>query len=184
MKGKIIVQEKNKVPFVYQSNDNNSFSDSFKFKANDGEFDSNEGVVNITITQLNDAPTALALSSTSISENSTIGTAVGTLSNTDPDSGNITYSLVSGSGDTDNASFTVDGTSLKTAVSLDYETKNSYSIRLNVNDGNDFYAKSFTITVTDVNESPTDLALSSTSIAENSATGTEVGTLSAGPRFG
>ena len=83
MKGKIIVQEKNKVPFVYQSNDNNSVSDSFKFKANDGEFDSNEGVVNITITQLNDAPTDLAISSTSIAENSAIGTAVGTLSNTD-----------------------------------------------------------------------------------------------------
>ena len=101
------------------------------------------------------------------------------MSNTDPDSGDtFTYSLVSGSGDTDNASFTVDGTSLKTAVSLDYETKNSYSIRLNVNDGANDYAKSFTITITDVNESPTDLALSSTSIAENSATGTEVGTLS------
>ena len=95
------------------------------------------------------------MSSTSIAENSAIGTAVGTLSATDPDSGDtFTYSLVSGSGDTDNASFTVDGTSLKTAVALDYETKNSYSIRLNVNDGNDFYAKSFTITVTDVNESP------------------------------
>ena len=54
----------------------------------------------------NNIPTALALSTNSISENSTA--SIGTFSTTDADSGNsFTYTLVSGSGDEDNGLFNI-----------------------------------------------------------------------------
>ena len=55
------------------------------------------------------------------------------------------YALVAGFGD--NASFSIDGTSLLTAVALDYETTNSYSIQINVNDGTDDFVKEFIISI-------------------------------------
>jgi len=93
---------------------------------------------------------AINLSSTTIAENNSINDAVGTLSATDVDvGGTLTFTLVSGSGDTDNASFSIVGTELRAAEVFDFETKSSYSVRINVNDGTDDYSEAFTITVTD-----------------------------------
>src|SRR5262249_9456776 len=92
------------------------------------------------------------------------------------------YTLVSGAGSTDNASFTLvgaNGDTLQTAATFDFETKSSYSIRIRVADqGGSFFEKVFTINVTNVNETPTDIGLSSTNVAENQPEGTAVGTLS------
>ena len=64
--------------------------------------------------------------------------------------------------------------------SADYETKDSYSIRVRSADvGGLWVEKAFTIRVTNVNEAPTDIGLSPSSVAENQAVGTTVGTLSA-----
>jgi hypothetical protein len=105
----------------------------------------------------NNAPTDITLSSSTITEGNSIGDAIGTLSATDADEGDThTFTLVSGTGDTDNASFTIDGTSLKAAEVFDYETQSSYSIRVNVNDGTDDFAKALSVTVTDVDEVPPD----------------------------
>ena len=89
-----------------------------------------------------------------MAENEPSGTTVGTFSTTDPDTGNtFTYSLVGGTGDSDNASFTISGSTLKTAASFDYETKNSYAIRVRSTDnGGLFFEQAFTISVSDVNE--------------------------------
>src|SRR5207245_1167797 len=75
---------------------------------------------------------------------------------TDPDAGDtFTYSLVGGTGATDNASFTIAGNQLKTAASFDFEAKSSYSIRARTTDaGGLFFEKVFTIGVTNVNEAP------------------------------
>jgi gliding motility-associated-like protein len=102
----------------------------------------------------NTAPTGIALSSSSVGENAASGTTVGALSATDADTGDtFTYALVSGTGDTDNASFAISGATLKTAAVFDFETKNSYSLRLRVTDaGGLTFERAFTITVTDVNE--------------------------------
>jgi O-glycosyl hydrolase len=128
----------------------------------------------------NSAPTDISLSNSSISENQPPGTAVGTLSTTDPDAGNtFTYSLVSGSGSTDNASFTLSGASLQTAATFNYETQNSFSIRVRSTDqGGLFTEKVFTITVQNANEPPTDISLSNSSVSENQPVGTAVGTFS------
>ena len=104
----------------------------------------------------NRAPTDISLSPSSVAENQPSGTTVGTLSTTDPDAGDtFTYTLVSGEGDTDNGSFNILDSSLRTSASFDYETKNSYSIRVRSTDqGGLWVEKQFTITVTNVNEAP------------------------------
>ena len=137
----------------------------------------------ITLTDVNEnaSPTDISLNTSTVAENVASGTTVGTLSATDADSGDTaTFSLVAGDGDTDNVSFTIDGTTLKAAASFDYETKSNYSIRVRVTDSKgEKYEESFTISVTNVNEAPTDISVTASTVAENAASGTTVGTLSA-----
>ena len=129
----------------------------------------------------NSAPTDITLSNSTVEENKPSGTVVGTLTSTDPDVGDtFTYSLVSGTGSTDNGSFTIVGDELQTAASFDFETKSSYSVRIRTQDqATNGFEKAFTITVLDVNESPTDIVLSNSSVDENKPTGTVVGSLTA-----
>lgn len=94
------------------------------------------GVINES-SSVNQSPTDITMSSQQVLEEQSSGTTVGTLSAEDPDAGDThTFSLVSGSGDTDNASFTINGSTLLTNAVFDYETKKSYSIRVQANDGN------------------------------------------------
>ncbi|UZR99434.1 cadherin domain-containing protein [Chondrinema litorale] len=138
--------------------------------------------ISITDEVENTAPTNISLSKSSVKENQPIGTEVGILSTTDADSGDsFTYSFVSGTGDTDNASFSIDGSKLKTATELNYETKDSYSVRIQTKDsGGKTYVKVFTVTITDESEdsAPSNITLSNLSIKENQAVGTEVGSFS------
>jgi ELWxxDGT repeat protein len=122
----------------------------------------------------NQAPTSVSLSSNSIAENTSTGTVVGALSTTDGDTDDtFTYTLVSGVGDTDNASFQIVGNSLQTKSIFDCETKNSYTVRVRSTDaGGLFTEKAFAITVTDVNEAPTVLALTGVTITLPESTST------------
>ncbi len=133
----------------------------------------------------NQAPTDLALSATTVNENVPVNTVIGTFSSTDPDTGNsFTYSLIAGTGDTDNTAFSIVGNQLQINNSPDFETKNSYSIRVKTTDqGGLSFEKTLTITVNDVNETPgnqapTNLALSATTVNENVAPNTVIGTFS------
>ncbi len=134
----------------------------------------------ITATDVNETPTALVLSPTTIAENQPVGTTVGLLTSTDPDaSDTATYGLVAGSGSTDNGSFQIVGNVLRTTQPLNFEAQAAYTIRVRVTDlGGLNSEKSFTITATNVNETPTDLALSASTVAENQPDGTLVGALS------
>lgn len=102
----------------------------------------------------NAAPTDIALSSMTIDENNAPGATIGTLSATDADAGQThTFSLVSGAGSTDNSAFTITGNSLTINAPADFETKNSYSIRIRATDsgaGNLTFEKQFTVNITDV----------------------------------
>ena len=102
----------------------------------------------------NTAPTGLALSPLSVAENAISGTTVGTLSATDADTGDtFTYDLVSGTGDSDNASFTISGATLKIAAVFDFEAKNTYSVRVRVTDaGGLTFERQLIISIIDVNE--------------------------------
>ena len=127
----------------------------------------------ITVSTVNNTPTDLTLSASSVAENTSTASAltIGALTSTDPDTGNtFTYSIVGGA---DQASFQVSGANLqfKAGTTLDYETKSSYAVTVRTTDqGGLFYDKALTITLTDVNEAPTNIALSASSVAENTST--------------
>ncbi|WP_353847928.1 S8 family serine peptidase, partial [Microcystis sp. M63BS1] len=137
-------------------------------------------VNDVNETPTNQAPTNLALSATTVNENVPVNTVIGTFSSTDPDTGNtFTYSLVAGTGDTDNTAFSIVGNQLQINNSPDFETKNSYSIRVKTTDqGGLSFEKTLTIVVNNVNETPTDLALSATTVNENVPPNTVIGTFS------
>jgi hypothetical protein len=79
----------------------------------------------------------------------------------------------------DNGSFTIDGNQLKWGISPDFETKNTYNIKVLVTDRGGLTAeREFTINVTNVNEAPFNLTLSNSSTAENVAVGTVIGSFS------
>jgi hypothetical protein len=141
----------------------------------------------ITVSNVNEGPTALALSAATVAENSASGVEIGILGSTDVDAGDtFTYTLVAGDGDSDNGAFTIDGSTLRTAASFDFETKSTYSVRVRSTDaGGVFTEETFTITVTDSNDAPvlnTALAPKLRAVAEDSksAYGTPIGELLAG----
>ena len=133
----------------------------------------------------NHAPTNIVLSNSRVAENQPAGTTVGTLRAMDRDQNDRhTFTLVRGPSRADNDAFRIDGSTLETNAVFDYETKNSYSIRIRVTDGRGgSFAKSFTISVIDlpehINHAPTDISLSNTSVDENKPAGTKVDTLTA-----
>jgi hypothetical protein len=123
-------------------NTNQGSSDAFI-----AAFDSNGNLLTS-----NQAPTNLTLSNSTVAENQVIGTVIGNLSSTDPDTGNtFTYSLVTGTGATDNSLFSIINNQLTTNSVFDYETKNSYSVRVRTTDqGGLFFEQQLTIGVTDL----------------------------------
>jgi len=101
----------------------------------------------------NQAPTNIALDKTTLNSSDGAFTVVGNLSTTDPDPNDtFTYTLVSGTGSTDNASFdimplpVIGGAQL--LITIDANTKASYSVRIRSTDlGGLNFEKDFIITV-------------------------------------
>ena len=129
----------------------------------------------ITVNDINENPTSIALSNTSVDEN-IAGAIVGTLAGSDPDDGDsITFSV------SDNR-FEVDASNnlkLKSGVSLNYEDGAILPLVVTATDSDGLsFNHSFTITVNDINETPTDIVFVQRSVNENDA-GAIVGTLSA-----
>jgi VCBS repeat-containing protein len=91
-KGLVTIQDVNLGTFTYQPYPNQTGTDSFTFKVNDGSLDSAPVTVFITITPVNDAPVALNSSFSVVAGN----THNGTVSATDVDSPVLTYVQVSG----------------------------------------------------------------------------------------
>lgn len=108
--------------------------------------------LNLSAVAINQAPTDITLSNSSVNEHQSANTVVGTLATADPDAGDThTYSLVAGDGDIGNAAFTIDGNTLKTARALDFETQNSYNIRVRTTDSvGHAFDKKLTVSVADV----------------------------------
>ncbi|NML24689.1 DUF4347 domain-containing protein, partial [Zoogloea dura] len=106
----------------------------------------------IAITGVNDAPTDITVSTSTINQSAAgVGASVATLGVLDLDVGDTHgYALVSGTGDTNNNLFVVDGGVLK--VGNTALTPGSYNLRLRVTDsgtGSLAYEKAVTITVSD-----------------------------------
>lgn len=137
-------------------------------------------IFEIQIIDVNEAPTTIFLSNTSIEENQPIGTLVGLFTNDDPDlDENHVYTLVEGEGDADNAFFQINEDRLESAVVFNYEDPNRqplYSIRVKVTDKEGLTAaKSFTITIIDVNDPPSAILLSNKQVEEAQPANTLVG---------
>jgi hypothetical protein len=106
------------------------------------------GTISVNITGVNDAPTDIALANSSVNQSGGANATVGTLSSTDVDSSSFSYSLVSGTGDTNNGLFNISGTSLR-VTDTSAMAPGSYSVRVQTNDGALTYEKAFTVNVVD-----------------------------------
>ncbi len=115
------------------------------------------------------APTDIALSASTVNQSAPLNATVGTLSTTDANAGDThTYTLVSGAGDADNASFNISGTTLR-ATTPSALAQGSRSVRLRTTDqGGLSHEEAFTITVVD-DVAPT---VTAGNIAISGATGT------------
>ena len=120
-----------------------------------------ETPIPVTAPSFSDGATA----SFSIAENHASGAAVGAVTASDEEGDGLTYSLASGG---DNESFTIDAAgsiAVASGITLDYETKTSYTVTAQVTDGEDTVGDpettatiddtiTVTITVTNVEEPP------------------------------
>ncbi len=137
-----------------------------------------ERTFTIDINNVNESPIALTLSGNTIAENSPTNSLIGTFNTTDPDVGDThTYSLVAGTGDTDNAAFTLVGKELRINNSPDFEAKPTYSIRVKTTDaGGLSFEQILAIDITNVNEAPVNITLDKNSVLEN-AVGAMIGNI-------
>lgn len=151
-----------------------------RLKSADGSGASIEKAFVVTVTNVNESPEAIVLSASSIEENKASGTVIGALTTTDPDNGDShTYSFVAGAGDTDNALFEISEGNLVNKSAFNYEAKTAYSVRIKTTDADGLnFIQNFTVSVQDVNEAPSAVALSNLSVLENEDAGTLVGNLS------
>ena len=144
--------------------------------ATDGEL-SSETEVLINVGDINEAPSlSSALSSTSFSEDSALGTIIATSSVADPESNTITYSLTG----TGSEYFSVDENGNVTLKdSLDFETYTNYEITLVASDGELTSSSVITFDISDVDEAPSlSSTLKSESFEESIAVGTALATIS------
>ncbi|RCU43706.1 PKD domain-containing protein [Haloplanus salinus] len=126
-----------------------STTDTFTYTVADSDDDTAQGTVTVSITGVNDDPTDISLTSTSVDQSDGTDAVVGSLSATDVDDSSHTFSLVGGTGDADNDEFNIGGGDLRAddAGSL---TEGDYDVRLEADDGSGgTYQKAVTVSVTD-----------------------------------
>ena len=129
-----------------------------------------ESTFTVDVSPVDDAPTAVMLASISVPENldTSGGYNVGTLSSSDPDTGDThTYSVVGGA---DGAKFLIsaDLLMLDDGV-LDYEAQSSYEVTVRSTDSGGLSVdNTFTIDVTDIDEAPSIGAVADQLIDEDS----------------
>jgi len=133
----------------------------------------------VEIADGNDAPTDLDISNSTVNENASNGSVIGSLSVTDEDAVDAhAYALLNDAG----GRFQILGNLLlvKDSSLLDAEMNASHTINvLVVDSGNESFIKELTINVSTVNEAPTGVLLSPASVVENASNGSFVGLLSA-----
>jgi gliding motility-associated-like protein len=131
----------------------------------------------VEVLEVNETPTGLLLSHDTVSENRPVGTLVGTFSTDDPDSKDThSYSLVSGIGSLDNASFAISGDQLFTNEVFLANDQNIYQIRVRSTDNGGLWIEErFVIYVIQANSAPTDIWISRDTIPDDLVSGSLVG---------
>ena len=131
---------------IYSPDSDFNGSDSFSYTITQGSKTSN-GAVSVTVIATNDVPSINAASIYKVDENQT---SVATIAITDVDGDELSLTMSGADADSFNLS-SANILTFKTAP--DFETKDSYSIKLTLTDGIETVEKIITINITDVNES-------------------------------
>ncbi|MEO9474629.1 MAG: Ig-like domain-containing protein [Cyclobacteriaceae bacterium] len=157
---------------------------SIRVQTDDGNTGTFEKIFLITVEDDPEVPTDITLDNSTITEDNSIGDVIGTLTTDDQDIGDThSYSILTIGGSTDHTAFEIVDDELKAAVVFDFETQNSYTIRIRTQDAiGDSYVEDFVITIDDgveANTAPTDITLSPNDLDENSIMNTIVGSFSA-----
>ncbi|WP_230971554.1 cadherin domain-containing protein [Nitrogeniibacter aestuarii] len=143
-------------------------------RVSDGNGGTDTQAISVTVTNVNETPTLVSLSNSTVAENTDTsgGYSVGSLSTTDPDAGDsFTYTIVGGA---DQAVFSIGGVGsnelILTDGTLDFETQSSYSVIVRSTDAGGLTRdETFTITVTDLNEAPSFTSSPVTAATEDAA---------------
>ena len=113
------------------------------------------GSVTASITDNDNPPNGITLTNSVLNENVAPNTVVGTLATVDPDGGSFSYSLVSGTGDTDNGAFQINGANLEIRNSPNFEAQSSYSVLVRTTDNSGLtFDQPFTVTINNQNDAP------------------------------
>jgi len=134
--------------FTYSPTANFNGMDNFTFRANDGKVDSSVATVSLTVTPVNDPPTAAAVNLSATED----VIASGQLSGSDPDNDSLTYSIVT-NGSKGVATITNASTGTYTYTPANNENgQDTFVYR--VSDGKLTADVTVTVTITPVNDAP------------------------------
>ncbi len=130
-------------------------------------------LISLSITNVNEAPTDIALSNNSLAERQLAGTLVGRLQTIDPDAGNsFQYAFINGAGDSDNFRFSIVGNNLISREVFDYESQADFSIRVRATDQAGLSTdRVLDVAVENVNEPPVSQNASAMVVVGESASG-------------
>jgi predicted extracellular nuclease len=134
--------------------------------------------ITIGVNDLNETPTTPAIMPASVNENAPAGTIVGTVAASDPDSDTLSYALLGA----DAGFFAIDAATgvVTTRQAFDFEGDASYTLTLRATDPDGLFSEStVTISIGDLNETPTGLAVDKSAFNEGVAAGTLIATASA-----
>ncbi|WP_160167120.1 Ig-like domain-containing protein, partial [Rhodopirellula baltica] len=150
-------------------------TDSFTYRVVDGQGGSDDGLVTVNVTPVNDLP-VLGDASFGIAEDASIADPIGQVTATDVDGTIASYSITAGN---TGSAFAIDGSGNITVNGpLDFETASTYSLSvLATDDDGATDLATVTVNVGDVNDAPVVPDLQAFTVAENTAGGTVVGTI-------
>ena len=125
-------------------------------QVSDGNGGTDTQALAVTVTNVNESPTDLSLSASTVAENAANGTVVGTVTGSDVDAGDTkSYTLTNNAGGRFAINRTTGALTVANGTLLNYEAATSHSVTVRVTDrGGLTYDETFTITVTNVNEAP------------------------------
>ena len=147
---------------LYTSNSDTATSDTLTYKANDGALDSNVSTATISITPVNDGPSA---TSQAVSFNEDIQTSFA-LNVSDPESDTLSLTVVT---NPDNHSLTLSGTTATIVPATDFNGSSTMSYK--VSDGEfESTVAVLTLTIAAVNDAPVSSAVSATVDEQSSVT--------------
>lgn len=154
---------------------------SVRVRVTDADGLTRERSFHLSVTDVNEAPTAITLTPDSIAEGVWGGT-VGTLVATDEDTPDAhVFELVAGAGDTDNGLFAIAGDQLRSVTVFDFEKRSTYSVRVRTTDAADAtYEQQLTVHVIDVpdlNHAPTGVTIDHDQVSRSGSN--LIGTLTA-----